>query len=230
MAVQPGRGHRLKKNILSTCFSSSRCDIFDVFITLCAKEKLCHALVFVLLDQSSGFKCLKSSFLCDELQFPACVLVLVVVQVPSVFPCLFFPLSHLYASVLMSAVCLLVSMFTVFSFGLFPLLVIGGSIHVCITFLWLLPLLFTFVFFHVLCQFCFLSPSECPDCPVTLVLVFPNQPSLSMNSPVSPLSLDYTLLQTQTAGDTTVAQSFLLYFFNIHLLDTCRWCIVVQSL
>lgn len=32
------------------CFSSSRCDIFNVFITLCAKEKLCHALVFVLLD------------------------------------------------------------------------------------------------------------------------------------------------------------------------------------
>lgn len=87
--------------------------------------------------------------------------------------CLFFPLSHLYASVPMSAVCLLVSMFTVFSFGLFPLLVIGGSVHVCITFLWLLPLLFTFVFFHVLCYFCFLSPSECPDCPVTLVLVLP---------------------------------------------------------
>lgn len=32
----------IEKNILSTCFSSSRCDIFNVFITLCAKEKLCH--------------------------------------------------------------------------------------------------------------------------------------------------------------------------------------------
>lgn len=31
-----------EKHILSTCFSSSRCDIFNVFITLCAKEKLCH--------------------------------------------------------------------------------------------------------------------------------------------------------------------------------------------
>lgn len=171
MAVQPGRGHRLKNTFYRHVFLHLDV-ISSMFLLLCVqKRSSVMALVFVLLDQSSGFKCLKSSFLCDE--FPACVLVLVVVQVPSVFPCLFFPLSHLYASVLMFGVCLLVSMFTVFSFGLFPLLVIGGSIHVCITFLWLLPLLFTFVFFHVLCQFCFLSPSECPDCPVTLVLVLP---------------------------------------------------------
>lgn len=90
-------------------------------------------------------------------------------------------------------------------------------------------------FLYFLLLFSFTSCVSFASClPLNVLIVllpscwsFPNQPSLSMNSPVSPLSLDYTLLQTQTAGDTTVAQSFLLYFFNIHLLDTCRWCIVV---
>lgn len=147
MAVQPGRGHRLKNNILSTCFSSSRCDIFNVFITLCAKEKLCHGPGFCFVGLEFRLQVFEEFISVwrasvSSLCFGSC---------GSSSSCLFFPLSHLYASVLMFGVCLLVSMFTVFSFGLFPLLVIGGSIHVCITFLWLLPLLFTFVFFHVLC-------------------------------------------------------------------------------
>lgn len=70
--VQPGRGHRLKKISYRHVLLHLDAVSSTVFITLCAKEKFCHGPGFLLcwscwIDSSSSFKCVKCSFLCDEL-------------------------------------------------------------------------------------------------------------------------------------------------------------------
>lgn len=152
MAVQPGRGHRLKKTFYWHVLLHLDV-VSSMFLLLCVqKRSSVMALVFVLLELLDGLEfrlqvfevfisvwrasCLSFHQFKFLQCFPACFS----------FSLIFMPLSSCLVCVFLFP-CLLCFPLDCFLYSY----LIGGSVHVCITFLWLLPLLFTFVFFHVLC-------------------------------------------------------------------------------